>query len=596
MWLSRPFFMKGVARIILTVMLGFGLATLATAHPSLGRVTLQLKWRHQFQFAGYYAAQAKGFYREAGLEVVLKEAQPGLDPTHEVLAGKADYGVGNSDLLLLRHRGEPVVVLAAIFQHSPMVLLVRAASGVTDLQGLHDRELMMLTSESAELFAYFKFEGIDPAKLRVRPHTLNIEDFISGKVDGMSAYGTDEPWNLRQRGVPFLQFTPRAGGIDFYGDNLFTTEHELAEHPERVRAFRAASLRGWEYALNHPEEIIELIRRDYPSRLSREHLQFEAEQTRALMHPGLIEVGHMNPGRWRHMVETYAEFGMLPRDFSLAGFLYDPNPQPDYRWVYWSLGGAAVLLVGALGWVWPLVRLNRRLRAANAAKSHYLAFLTHEIRTPLNGLVGSVDLLKQEPLPPASRDQIRVLEHSAQHLLQLVDNVLDHSRLEAGGMKLELQPLAVVDFAEGISSMYAAGARAKGLELRHEVRPGVPAAIQIDGGRLQQIVGNLLGNAVKFTGKGSVELVVEPGSAPGRVRFHVKDTGPGIPPARHHEIFRPYAQADASIARRFGGSGLGLSIARQLAELMGGSLTVQSAVGVGSTFTVELPASEVRVD
>ncbi len=568
------------------------LGSLAAQAP-LEKVTLQLKWKHQFQFAGYYAALAKGYYREAGLDVTLREAQPGLDPTHEVLAGKADYGVGNSDLLLLRHRGEPVVVLAAIFQHSPMVLLVRGASGVTDLQGLHDRELMMLNSESAELFAYFKFEGIDPAKLRIRPHTLNIEDFIAGKVDGMSAYGTDEPWNLRQRHVPFLQFTPRAGGIDFYGDNLFTTERELKEHPARVRAFRAASLRGWEYALKNPDEIVDLILRDYPSRLTREHLKFEALETIGLMHPGLIEVGHMNPGRWRHMAETYAEFNMLPRDFDLTGFLYDPNPRPDYRWVYWSLGGAAALLVAALGWALPLVRLNRRLRAANAAKSHYLAFLTHEIRTPLNGLVGSVELLKQDPVLPEQRNQIRILEHSAQNLLQLVDNVLDHSRLEAGGLALELQPVTLPDFVEGLAGEHTARARAKGLVLKHEIRPGVPAAILTDGTRLRQIVGNLLSNAIKFTGEGTVELRVEPGADRDRLRFQVKDSGPGIAPDQLEQIFLPYTQADASIPRRFGGSGLGLSIARQLAGLMGGHLTVQSTVGQGATFTLEIPAAEV---
>jgi signal transduction histidine kinase len=582
--------MRFAARLTALAM-AIGLTGVLAAQAPLGRVTLQLKWRHQFQFAGYYAALAKGFYREAGLDVELREAQPGLDPTHEVLAGKAEYGVGNSDLLLLRHRGEPVVVLAAIFQHSPMVLLVRGASGVTDLQGLHDRELMMLTSESAELFAYFKFEGIDPAKLRIRPHTLNIEDFISGKVDGMSAYGTDEPWNLRVRGVPFLQFTPRAGGIDFYGDNLFTTERELKANPERVRAFRAASLRGWEYALQNPDEIIELILRDYPPRLSREHLQFEARETIALMHPGLIEVGHMNPGRWRHMAETYAEFGMLPRDLDLAGFLYDPNPRPDYRWAYWSLGVAAALLVAALGWVLPLVRLNRRLHAANAAKSRYLAFLTHEIRTPLNGLVGGVELLKQEPLAPGPREQVRILEHSAQHLLELVDNVLDYSRLEAGGMVADRQPVALPDLVEDLVALHGARARAKGLELRVELKAGVPAAILGDAVRLRQILGNLLSNAVKFTGRGAVDLVIEPAPAAGRLRFHVKDTGPGIPADQLEQIFLPYTQADASIARRFGGSGLGLSISRQLAELMGGSLTVESTVGQGAVFTVEIPAA-----
>ena len=580
-----------IARLLLVTLLGAGWLPAATP---LGKVRLQLKWTHQFQFAGYYAAIAQGYYREAGLDVELIEARAGLDPTQEVLAGKAEYGVGNSDLLLFRHRGEPVVVLAAIFQHSPMVLLVRAASGVTDLQGLHDRELMMLSSESAELFAYFKFEGLDPAKLRIRTHSLNIEDFITGKVDGMSAYGTDEPWNLRVRGVPFLQFTPRAGGIDFYGDNLFTTEREIAEHPERVRAFRAASLRGWEYALQHPDEIIDLLLRDYPRKLTREHLRFEAEQTAALMHPGLIEVGHMNPGRWRHMAETYAEFGMLPRDMDLAGFLYDPDPKPDLRWLYWSLGGSLALLVAALGWALPLVRLNRQLRrakeaaeAADAAKSRYLAFLSHEIRTPLNGLVGVIDLLQHEPSPAEQRTSVELLAHSTQNLLQLVDNVLDHSRIGAGRLQLEPVPVVLADFLADITGLFTPAARAKGVTVRLELAPGLPAAVRTDPLRLRQVLSNLMSNAVKFTRQGEIVLRAE-AVGPARLVFVVRDTGVGIAADVLPHIFEPYRQADASVARHFGGAGLGLSISRSLAQLLGGDITVASEPDRGSTFTVEI--------
>jgi signal transduction histidine kinase len=578
----------------ISALLGLLLGGTLAAQVPLERVRLQLKWTHQFQFAGYYAAVEQGYYREAGLDVELIEAQAGRDPTEEVLAGRAEYGVGNSDLLLFRHRGEPVVVLAAIFQHSPMVLLVRSASGVTDLQGLHDRELMMLSSESAELFAYFKFEGVDPARLRIRPHSLNIEDFITGKVDGMSAYGTDEPYNLRQRGVPFLQFTPRAGGIDFYGDNLFTTGEELAKHPARVRAFRAASLRGWEYALQHPDEIIELILRDYPRKVSREHLRFEAEQTIALMHPGLIEVGHMNPGRWRHMAETYAEFGMLPRDFSLDGFLYDPDPKPDLRRLYWTLGVTIALLVAALGWVLPLVRLNRQLRrakeaaeAADATKTRFLAFLAHEIRTPLNGLVGVIDLLKHEPSPAEQKTGVDLLSHSAENLLQLVDNVLNHSRIASGQLELERVPVSLADFLADITALFSPSARARGVGVRLEIAPGMPAAVRTDPIRLRQILSNLMSNAVKFTPAGEIVLRAEARS-PTRLAFSVSDTGVGMPAEVLQRIFEPYRQADASVARQFGGAGLGLSISRTLAQLLGGDLTVRSEPGRGSTFTVEI--------
>lgn len=561
----------------------------------LDRVTLQLKWKHQFQFAGYYAALTQGYYRDAGLDVRLVEAQPGQDPVESVLQGGADFGVGTSELLLLRGKGQPVVVLAAIFQHSPLVLLARRAPDLQDLQALAGRPVM-IEPQSAELFAYFRNEGVDPAKLKVVHHTFDVGDLREGRVAGMSAYATDEPFLLRQAGFDFLTFMPRAGGIDFYGDNLFTTERQIREHPDRVRKFREASLRGWDYALAHPAEIIDGILREHGERKSRAHLAFEAEQTAALMHPGLIEVGHMNPGRWRHIADTYAEFGMLPRNFDLTGFLYDANPQPDYRWAYWSIAALAVLAVAALGWALPLVRLNRQLRAAkeaaeaaNAAKGRYLAFLAHEIRTPLNGIVGMVDLMKLDPRPGSQREEIQMLDRSALNLLQLVDSVLDQSKLEAGRLELEAQPVVLRDFVEDLAGLYAPAARAKGISLAAELRPGLPAAVTTDPVRLRQVLANLLSNALKFTATGGVTLTVEP-AAPGRLRFRVGDTGPGIPAEKQGRLFQAYMQADASIARRFGGSGLGLSISRELARLLGGDITVESAMGRGSVFTVEIAA------
>ncbi len=343
------------------VVLGSALAAAADRpDANLDQVTLQLKWKHQFQFAGYYAAVAQGYYREAGLEVRLREAEPDHDPVDAVLAGQAEFGVGTSELLLLRGKGKPVVALAVIYQHSPLVLLARRSAGADDLQALATKPVM-IEAQSAELFAYFKDEGVDPARLRLVPHTFDVHDLINGKVAAMSAYSTDETFQLKQAGFDYLQFTPRAGGIDFYGDNLFTTEAQVRAHPARVAAFRRASLRGWDYALAHPDETADLILRDYSPRKSREALRFEAEQTAQLMHPELIEVGHMNPGRWRHIADTYAEFGMLPADFSLNGFLYDPNPQTDYRWAYWTLGIVSVVALTLLGWALPLMRLNRRL-------------------------------------------------------------------------------------------------------------------------------------------------------------------------------------------------------------------------------------------
>ncbi|NRR29294.1 PAS domain S-box protein [Oxalobacteraceae bacterium] len=325
------------------------------------KVSVQLQWLHQFQFAGYYAAQDKGFYRDAGLDVTLIESQPGRDPVQQVIDGRAQYGVGSSALLLNRGLGQPVVVLASIFQHSPSALLVRHGPDGKPRPWAGSR--VMLAPNNHELTAYFKKQNIRLDSLFVVPHSYRLDDLLEGQVDAYAAYSTQEPFLLKHSTVGYDLISPRSAGIDFYGDNLFTTESELREHPARARALRQATLRGWQYAMSHQGEIADLIRARYPQRHSREHLMFEAQQMAPLLEQGLIELGYSNPERWRAIAQTYIEMGMLPADFSLDGFLYQPSaPQPLLRYGAIGLG---VLLMLAVA-VWRLRRLARKLQTAEA--------------------------------------------------------------------------------------------------------------------------------------------------------------------------------------------------------------------------------------
>jgi ABC-type nitrate/sulfonate/bicarbonate transport system substrate-binding protein len=320
-------------------------------------VRLQLKWRHAFQFAGYYAAKELGYYAQAGLDVQLSEAEPDIDPLDEVLSGRADFGVGTSSLLLARKAGQPVVVLAVVFQHSPQVLI---ASRLTAGQSIHDLagKRIMLEPQSEELLAYLKREGIASGNIKLIKHNFSSKSLIDGSAEAVSAYSTVEPYQLDLAGFAYQIYTPRSAGIDFYGDNLFTTEEQLRLHPARVKAFRAASLRGWHYAMEHPDEIIELILSKYSSAgLSadarshfRSQLQFEARQMVGLMRTDLIEVGYMNPGRWRHIADTYNEIGMLPADFSLEGFLYETDLESDLLRLRSQLIAAVALVAHLRDW------------------------------------------------------------------------------------------------------------------------------------------------------------------------------------------------------------------------------------------------------
>ncbi|BBN87337.1 hypothetical protein AZSP09_03600 [Azospira sp. I09] len=320
----------------------------AGAAGALESVTLQLKWQHQFQFAGYYMAQARGYYREAGLEVRIVEGRADTDPVAEVLAGRAQYGIGASELLLERSRGKPVVALAAIFQHSPLVLLARAGGPIHRPADLEARRLMLLPTE-AELFAFLRREQVKEERLQRVPHSFSAADLMAGKVDAVSGYLTDETYELEKAGFPYLSFSPRAANIDFYGDTLFTAEAHAVAHPQQVEAFRRASLQGWAAALADPDAAAREILQHYSTRHSLEHLLFEAERMRPLIEPALVELGHMSPARWRRIGDTYAELGMMPRDYAVETLLYRPaGPQPLPPWVWVVLALAALALLIAL--------------------------------------------------------------------------------------------------------------------------------------------------------------------------------------------------------------------------------------------------------
>ncbi|MEI8247971.1 MAG: PAS domain S-box protein [Lentisphaerota bacterium] len=312
------------------------------------KVILQLKWKHQFQFAGYYAALENGYYREAGLDVTIIEAQSGVDPAEAVLSGKADFGVAGSSLALLRDKGKPVVVLAAIFQHSPLVIMMKDDGTVADVRSLAGKRVM-IEPLSAEVMTYLELENVKSDSMTILPHSFDVNDLIENKVDAMTVYTTTEPYRLRKLKIPYKLLEPRSCGIDFYGDCLFTTENQIKLHPERVKAFREASLRGWKYAMDHPEDVMAIIRQKYNRRLSREQLQFEAVEMRSLINPNIIEIGYMNRARWQHIVDTYKKAGQITSDIELKDFIYATAPFSFRQKPYYAAMTFLVLLALGIG-------------------------------------------------------------------------------------------------------------------------------------------------------------------------------------------------------------------------------------------------------
>lgn len=328
-------------------------------------VNVQLRWHHQFQFAGYYAALEKGFYKDEGIEVRIRSGDPDHQPVREVLSGRAQYAEGNSEVLFQRLQGKPLVALAAIFQHSPSVLLTLQSSEIRSVHDLVGKKVMLAnTNEDADFLTMIINEGISLSQINIIPSSYQLEDLISGKVDAFNAYSTNEPYFLKKNNIPYRVLDPVTYRVDFYSDIFFTSEEELRDHPKRVAAMLRATLKGWRYAMDHPEEIIELLKTKYQVSKTREHLRFEADQMRKLIFPDLIQIGHMNPERWQHMADTFIKADLISTDVHLDGFLYDPSPGHLPDWVVPALIAAFILVILSSAIIFYLHRFNRRMTLA----------------------------------------------------------------------------------------------------------------------------------------------------------------------------------------------------------------------------------------
>lgn len=261
----------------------------------LSKVSLQLHWKYQFEFAGFIAAREKGFYKDAGLDLDLKEYELGQDIIKDVSLGKSNYGIYNSNILVEYIKKEPIQLISSYFKRSALVLITKP--DIKYPKDLIGKKIMAAGKNDFDLnFNYiFSLQKIKIDDLHLIPHSFDVKDFAENKVDAMTAFISDQPYKLDKLNIKYNLIDPSNYGLFNLQLELFTSDKEASLHRDRTEAFKKASLRGWEYALNNPEEIIEIILKKYNTQnLSKEFLENEAIYTERLILPKMYEIGSID--------------------------------------------------------------------------------------------------------------------------------------------------------------------------------------------------------------------------------------------------------------------------------------------------------------
>jgi signal transduction histidine kinase/CheY-like chemotaxis protein/ABC-type nitrate/sulfonate/bicarbonate transport system substrate-binding protein len=594
-------------------------------------VVLQLKWMHQFQFSGYYAAKHKGFYQDAGFDVTIRQRDPKTSVIDDVLEGRAQFGIADSSIVLQRLLNKPVVITSTVFQHSPLVLMSLANSGIRNISDLAGKRIMFQRGmDNAPLLAMLLVNGILKKDYTFIPHNFDNMSLIKGDSDVMSAYLTNQPNVYRSLGHEVVLFDPVNYGIDFYGDLIFTTQENVENNLARVEAFTQASLKGWKYAVDNTEEIIDLIISEYNPKLNKNNLISEAVQTRRLIQKELIPLGTMHSLRFQRIGKTYKTLNMATGKSLATGLTID-----EYRKDNTRLYGEIAIIVGTLTLLLFIMlaisyyinrKLNERVKErtlalddsnsrlelhvkdireknkslelamhqvndANKAKSTFLANMSHEIRTPMNGIFGSLQLLKKMELGTVGHSLIDNASFSTKNLLIIINDILDLSKIEAGKLNVANIVFDLIQIINSLRHDVTILLKDKNITFNIVMADDVQKYWHGDPVRIKQVLLNMLSNAIKFTDQGEVTLVITGNEV---LNIKISDTGIGISEDMMTRLFGRFEQADSSTTRKYGGTGLGFSITRSLIDLIGGEIDVVSEVDKGTVVSISLPLKKAK--
>ena len=312
---------KTIKYIILTALF---FSNYIYAKEPLEKVSIQLQWLNQFQFAGYYMAKEKGFYTESGLDVEIKNFKHGIKPIDEVLNKKATYGIGRSTLIIDKSNGKDIVLLASIFQSSPLVFISLKDTNVNTIADFKNKIAMVTFNDSStvSLQAMMNKHNIHNSDINLVPYTYNINDLINKKTDLMTAYISNQPFELQKIGIKYNIFDPKDYGFDFFEDILFTHNDETIYHRKRTKEFKKASLKGWEYAFNNIDETIKIILKKYNTQnKTYEALKYEANELKRLAYLNTPKLGNIDKIKLQRIYDIYNLMGYVKNKIDIEAFI-----------------------------------------------------------------------------------------------------------------------------------------------------------------------------------------------------------------------------------------------------------------------------------
>jgi signal transduction histidine kinase len=575
------------------------------------QVRLQLKWWHQFQFAGYYAASIKGFYNDAGIDVRIIPGDAKHPPLQEVIQGKADFAVTGSDLLLNYLNGDRVEALGAIFQHSAYVILSAAEKNIKKPRDLISKKIMASKDQGwVQLEAILVKEKIDLNSVNIIPHTWDNNDILNGNADAMTAYASVEAIHLQTKGVPVNMIRPIDYGIDFYGDILFTLKENIAADPELTAKFTEASFKGWEYAMTHQEEMAKYIL-SLPGVQERgvtyDALLKEAKVMEPLVMSDLVQIGHMNANRWEHMLNIYQSLDLAPKGKTIDGFMYDKNARSFNKYKKLALyifiivlGVLMILLLYSLNLKRAvqnrtrdllkeiqerknteaaLRELSGELQVSNNELQQFAYLSSHNMRAPVMNLISLLKLFDKAQLSEKNLLYLEKIQQSSQSLNTLVNDLNEI----VAARKTERTEWTLLQFdaeLKNVCEMISEHIKETGTEIIADFSKA--GSLYYSRKILQSIFLNLLTNAIKYRHPERKCLVeISSWDDQDYIYLKVRDNGKGIDLNKFAgKVFKIYQRFDPEVE----GKGLGLYLIRTQLEATGDSIKISESSPEGTTF------------